>query len=102
VSVPEVREDYERFDDEWNASDMTGTYIPEGWTGTMPNGDAIDSDSTFASIRSFYEDDPDWPQVQEYLDGGDAPEFTYHRFWSQVDVATAWATYAELFGGSGE
>jgi hypothetical protein len=26
------------------------------------------------------------------------PEFTYHRFWAQVDVATALATHGELFG----
>lgn len=103
VATVETREDYSRFTDPWDPSSNTGTYVPEGWTGTTGTGDPIDSDSTFLSIRSFYEDDPDWPQVQEYLDGGDAPELTYHRFWSQVDVATAYATYAELFGeGGGE
>ncbi|WP_156365854.1 glycoside hydrolase family 48 protein [Nocardiopsis sp. NRRL B-16309] len=99
VAVPEVRADYERFDDPFDAPDG-GLYVPEGWTGQMPNGDVVDSDSTFASIRSFVEDDSDWPRVQEYLDGGPAPEFTYHRFWAQVDVATALATHGELFGGS--
>ncbi len=97
VAVPEVRADYQRFDDPYGAPDG-GLYVPDGWTGTMPNGDAVDSDSTFASIRSFYEDDPDWPKVQAYLDGGPAPEFTYHRFWAQVDVATALAVHGELFG----
>ncbi|WP_304455246.1 glycoside hydrolase family 48 protein [Nocardiopsis sp. YSL2] len=99
VAVPEVRADYERFDDAFDAPNG-GLYVPEGWSGQMPNGDVVDSDSTFASIRSFVEDDPDWPRVQEYLDGGPAPEFTYHRFWAQVDVATALATHGELFGGS--
>ena len=89
IGVPEVREDYDRFDDPIS--------IPEGWTGTMPNGDEINSDSTFLSIRSWYQDDPQWEKVQEYLDGGEAPEFTYHRFWAQVDAAVAAATYAELF-----
>ena len=40
-----------------------GLYVPPGWTGTMPNGDAIASGSTFLSIRSFYKNDPDWPKV---------------------------------------
>ncbi|MES0836441.1 glycoside hydrolase family 48 protein [Nocardiopsis tropica] len=99
VAVPETRADYERFDDPFD-SPNGGLYVPDGWTGQMPNGDVIDSDSTFASIRSFYEQDEDWPQVQAYLDGGEAPEFTYHRFWAQVDVATALATHGELFGGA--
>ncbi len=34
---------------------------------TMPNGDTIEPASTFASIRSFYEDDPNWPKVEAYL-----------------------------------
>ncbi|MFW6638668.1 glycoside hydrolase family 48 protein [Nocardiopsis algeriensis] len=97
VAVPEVRADYQRFDAPYDSPDG-GLYVPDGWTGQMPNGDVIDSDSTFLSIRSFYEDDPDWPKVEAYLDGGQAPEFTYHRFWAQVDVATALATHGELFG----
>lgn len=101
VAVPEVREDYERFDDPYDAPDG-GLYVPEDFSGTMPNGDEINSDSTFQSIRSFYFDDPDYAQVEEYLDGGQAPEFTYHRFWAQVDVATALALHGELFGDSEE
>ncbi|MFF7340141.1 glycoside hydrolase family 48 protein [Streptomyces sp. NPDC008163] len=96
ISVPETRLDYNRFDDE--------VYIPSGWTGTMPNGDPVRSGSTFLSIRSWYKDDPDWPKVQAYLDGGDAPVFTYHRFWAQAALALAFAIYAELLveGGGGE
>ncbi len=33
--------------------------------------------------------DPDWPKVQTYLNGGAAPTFTYHRFWAQSDIAMA-------------
>ncbi|NJQ14480.1 endoglucanase [Streptomyces bohaiensis] len=90
IATPESRGDYSRFDQE--------VYVPPGWTGTMPNGDVIDSDATFASIRGFYEDDPDWPKVQAYLDGGPEPVFEYHRFWAQADVALGLATYADLFG----
>ncbi|MFD1831752.1 glycoside hydrolase family 48 protein [Streptomyces desertarenae] len=90
IAVPETRTDYQRFDEP--------VHVPAGWTGTMPNGDAIDSDSTFLSIRSFYEDDPQFHKVESYLNGGEAPTFTYHRFWAQADAALALATYADLFG----
>ncbi|MER5179197.1 glycoside hydrolase family 48 protein [Streptomyces sp. NPDC002896] len=89
IAVPETRADYNRFDD--------AVYVPSGWTGTMPNGDKIDSSSTFASIRSFYKDDPAWSKIESYLAGGAAPTFTYHRFWAQADIALAMGSYAELF-----
>lgn len=90
VSVPESKPDYSRLDDP--------VYVPSGWTGTMPNGDPINSSSTFDSIRSWYHQDKDWSKVQSYLDGtGPAPTFNYHRFWAETDVATAMATYGELF-----
>ncbi|WP_428951296.1 glycoside hydrolase family 48 protein [Streptomyces sp. cg35] len=88
IAVPETRADYSRFGD--------SVYVPGGWTGTMPNGDTIDSSSTFTSLRSFYKDDPNWPKVAAYLAGGAAPTFTYHRFWAQADIALAMGSYAEL------
>ncbi|MFI6349008.1 glycoside hydrolase family 48 protein [Streptomyces sp. NPDC050560] len=98
IAVPEQRADYDRFDDPYDPATGQGPYVPDGWTGTMPNGDTIDNSSTFESIRSFYEDDPDWSKVQDYLDGGEAPAFTYHRFWSQSEIATAFAIHVDLFG----
>lgn len=98
VSVPETKADYNRFDDPFNATTQQGLFVPEGFTGSMPNGDPINSDSTFLSIRSWYTQDPQWPKVQSYLDGGAAPTFTYHRFWAQSDVAMAMADYGRLFG----
>ncbi|MGW1023847.1 glycoside hydrolase family 48 protein [Streptomyces sp. NPDC002577] len=89
IAVPETRADYNRFDD--------SVYVPSGWTGTMPNGDTINSSSTFLSIRSFYKDDPAWSKIESYLAGGAAPTFTYHRFWAQADIALAMGSYAELF-----
>ncbi|GLY00581.1 cellulose 1,4-beta-cellobiosidase [Actinoplanes sp. NBRC 101535] len=97
VSVSETRADYNRFDDVYNASTGQGIYIPPGWTGEMPNGDVIKPGVSFLDIRSFYRDDPDFPKVQAYLNGGAAPTFNYHRFWAQVDVATGYADYARLF-----
>ncbi|MFI5914135.1 glycoside hydrolase family 48 protein [Dactylosporangium sp. NPDC051541] len=91
IGIAETRTDYSRFKDP--------VYVPSGWTGKMPNGDTINSSSTFLSIRSFYQRDPDWSKVQAYLNGGAAPSFTYHRFWAQADVAMALALYSELFLG---
>ncbi|MEU8542566.1 glycoside hydrolase family 48 protein [Streptomyces sp. NPDC048717] len=88
IAVPETRTDYKRFNDP--------VYVPSGWTGTMPNGDRIDSSSTFSSIRSFYKKDPAWPKIEAYLAGGAAPVFTYHRFWAQADIALAMGSYAQL------
>ncbi|MDX3275128.1 glycoside hydrolase family 48 protein [Streptomyces scabiei] len=88
IAVPEDRADYNRFDDP--------VYIPSGWTGTMPNGDAINSSSTFESMRSFYKSDPAWSKIESYLKGGAVPSFTYHRFWAQADIALAMGSYAEL------
>jgi hypothetical protein len=90
VSVPEVRQDYDRFDDP--------IYVPSSYSGEMKNGDPIDSSSTFLGIRSKYKSDPDWSKVQDYLNGGAVPSFRYHRFWAQADIALANAEYGRLFG----
>jgi len=89
VASREARTDYKRFNDK--------LYIPTGWAGEMPNGDPIDSNSTFLSIRSRYTKDPDWPKVETALKNGAAPEFTYHRFWGQTDIALANATFAIVY-----
>ncbi|PRX50925.1 cellulose 1,4-beta-cellobiosidase [Prauserella shujinwangii] len=98
IATEETRTDYARFDDEYDPASGEGTYVPPGWTGQMPNGDDIGPDSTFLSLRSFYQDDPQWPKVRDYLDGGPAPTFTYHRFWAQAEIATAFSTHVRLFG----
>jgi hypothetical protein len=88
IAVPETRADYNRFND--------SVYVPSTFSGTMPNGDAVNSSSTFATLRSFYKNDPAWSKIQAYLAGGAAPSFTYHRFWAQADIALAMGSYAEL------
>ncbi|MEV0090861.1 glycoside hydrolase family 48 protein [Streptomyces sp. NPDC050738] len=88
IAAPETRTDYSRFDDP--------VYVPSTFSGKMPNGDTINSTSTFESIRSFYKNDPAWSKVEAYLKGGAAPTFTYHRFWAQADIAMAMGSYAEL------
>ncbi|RSM73051.1 cellulose 1,4-beta-cellobiosidase [Kibdelosporangium aridum] len=98
IATPETRADYNRFDDRYNSSTGEGVYVPPGWTGKMPNGDTIDQNSTFLSIRSFYRSDQQWDKVQTYLDGGAVPTFTYHRFWAQAEIATAFSLHVQLFG----
>jgi len=98
IVVPETRTDYNRFDDVWNSTSQTGLFIPPGFSGTMPSGAQINSNSTFMSIRPFYASDPAWGPVQAYLNGtGPAPSFQYHRFWAQADIAMAFADYGSLF-----
>ncbi|WP_084315871.1 glycoside hydrolase family 48 protein [Actinospica robiniae] len=93
IAVPEVRTDYSSFG--------ATVYVPSGWSGKMPNGDVIAPGATFLSIRSWYKNDPDFPKVQAYLNGGAAPSFTYHRFWAQADIAMAYAVYADLIVNAG-
>jgi hypothetical protein len=90
IGIAETRTDYKRFNDP--------VFVPSGWTGKMPNGDPINSSSTFSSIRSFYKSDPNYAAIQAYVAGtGPVPSFTYHRFWAQADIAMAFAVYSELF-----
>jgi len=90
LALPEIRRDYERFAD--------SVYIPENFYGKMPDGSIVDSQSSFLSLRQQYRNDADFPKVQAYLDGGDAPVFYYHRFWAQAAAALAYAEYDRLFG----
>lgn len=90
LSLPEVRRDYKRFRDP--------VYVPSSYRGRMPRGELIDQDSTFLSLRQAYVNDPDFPKVEAYLNGGEAPVFRYHRFWAQVEAALAYAEYDRLFG----
>jgi hypothetical protein len=89
VAAPETRTDYKRFADK--------IFIPANWQGKMPNGDPMDSNSTFASIRTRYRSDPGWSKIEASMHGGPAPTFTYHRFWAQTDIALANATFAFLY-----
>lgn len=78
----ESRSDYNRYNQQ--------LYVPSNYSGSMPNGDPINSSSTFISIRSWQRADPDWPKIQSYLDSqteSSIPKFTYHRFWGQCEYA---------------
>jgi Glycosyl hydrolase family 48/Cellulose binding domain/Putative Ig domain/Bacterial Ig domain len=98
-SAPETRTDYSNFDTAWNTTNYEGVYIPSDWTGTYPGtgGTITSADDTFLSIRPWYTSVADYPEVQNYLNGGSAPVFNYHRFWAEVEIATAFDSFAYLF-----
>jgi hypothetical protein len=97
ISVAETRTDYNRLDDVWTSTNQQGLYIPSTFTGKMPNGDVLQAGKSFLDTRTFLKNDPAWPQVQTYLNGGAAPVFNYHRFWAQSDFALALADYGYYF-----
>ena len=63
----------------------------------MANGDIIKPGIKFIDIRSKYKDDPDWAKLENAYKNNKSPEFNYHRFWAQCDIAIANATYYLLF-----
>jgi uncharacterized protein YjdB len=88
--VVEERKDFRRFD--------STIYIPQGWTGKMPNGDLIQPGSTFLSIRTKYKSDPSYAKLRAALTAGTNYSTTFHRFWAQSDIALANAEYGYFFG----
>lgn len=95
LSVTEARADYSRFFEQ-------EVYVPQSWTGTMPNGDIIKNGIKFLDIRSKYKSDPDYQKLLDAYNAGEDPEFKYHRFWAQCDIAIANGTYSILFGDASE
>ena len=95
VAAPELREDYARFFSQ-------EVYVPQGYSGTMPNGDEIKPGVKFIDIRSNYKNDPAYQYLKDTIDAGGIPEFTYHRFWAQSEAAIANGTMAILFPEIGQ
>jgi hypothetical protein len=91
LSVAEPRADYKRFFEQ-------EVYIPAGWTGKMPNGDVIKPGVKFLDIRTGYKKDPGFAALETACKAGKVPEFRYHRFWAQCDIAIANGVYSILFG----
>lgn len=89
VSAPEDVDPTRYFEQE--------VYVPEGWTGTMPNGDVIKSGIKFIDIRSKYKDDPSYDKLLAAYDSGTDMEMNYHRFWEECDYAIANGLYSVLF-----
>lgn len=89
LSVTEKRADYKKFFDQ-------EVYVPSGFNGKMANGDAIKPGIKFIDIRSKYKQDPQFAKLQEAYNKGQDPEFNYHRFWAQSEIAIANGTYSIL------
>jgi hypothetical protein len=99
-SAPETRTDYKNFTSAFNTTNFEGLFIPSGWTGSYPglgSTQMTSADNTFLSIRPWYTSVANYPEVQNYLNGGAAPVFNYHRFWAEADIATAFDSFAFLF-----
>ncbi|WP_109302423.1 glycoside hydrolase family 48 protein [Aquimarina sp. AU474] len=91
VSSPEDRGDYKRiFEEE--------VYVPQGFTGTMANGDVIQPGVSFLDIRSGLKNDPDYARLKTAYDAGQDFTQRYHRSWAQMEVALANAEYGFFFG----
>ena len=108
ISVCETRSDYERFNDVWTSAQQKGLFVPPSFSGTMPNGNPINSSSTFLSIRTFFNTDQTptctggagsgMAAITAFMNGGTVvPDFRYHRFWAQADFAMALADYGNFF-----
>jgi hypothetical protein len=94
-TAPETRADYIGF--------SKPTYIPPGFNGTMPNGNALaNASTTFISARSFMQADPLWTSsgLAAFLAApttAPAPVFRYHRFWEQTECAAGFAMLHHYF-----
>ncbi|QEQ94900.1 hypothetical protein pEaSNUABM56_00101 [Erwinia phage pEa_SNUABM_56] len=74
-------------------------YVPEIFTGTMPNGEQIKSGVKFHELRTFLHNDPKWAEVAAYATGASTtpPVFRYHRFWAQSEFAISLAALHRYF-----
>jgi len=112
ISVAETRGDYCTSTTSTSTSGSTSlnggfgatVFVPSAWVpGTMPTGEdvTVTPQPTFLSLRPKYTSDPSYPLVQSGCAGsGAGPTFNYHRFWAQVDIASAYLVFANLFPGN--
>jgi hypothetical protein len=90
ITATEKHGDYKRLND--------SVPLPtSGWHGVMANGDVVQQGKTFLDIRSKYKNDPEYPRVAADLVAGKEPEFKFHRFWAQTEIALAQGDWAMLF-----
>jgi hypothetical protein len=94
-SIPEIRNDYTNYNSPiylpTSPSFVGAMPIKTGVTPLLPNDYVLKNGvSTFISIRPWQRNDPDWPQIDSFINhGGPAPTFNYNRFWAQCEIATA-------------
>ncbi|AUP77377.1 glycoside hydrolase family 48 protein [Flavivirga eckloniae] len=93
LSSPETRSDFTRIFDQT-------VYVPNGFTGTMANGDQIAPGVSFLDIRSKYQNDPEYNNLLAAYNSGQGYTQNYHRSWAQIEIALANAEYGFFFGGT--
>ena len=75
-------------------------YIPDYYSGKMPDGSVIEPGATFSSIRKHYEDDEMYQACKAvYEKTGGTDEYTYklHRFWHMGDAIMSYGGMALLY-----
>ncbi len=91
-------------------------HIPQGYNGTMPNGDPLAPGATFSSFRSQYNDVAKYKEYKDVYYGQgldklgtsaddmakkqaamESVELTLHRFWHAGDYLMALGTMTELY-----
>ncbi|WP_455715966.1 glycoside hydrolase family 48 protein [Anaerosporobacter sp.] len=93
--------------DEQELTTMLGRFfdqkiaVPDNYSGTMANGDKIEKGSTFFSIRTGYEKDPDFKRLKDAYDNKKPFSMVYHRFWAQSEAAIALGVMDEFFPEDG-
>jgi hypothetical protein len=75
-------------------------YIPDYYSGTMPDGSVLEPGATFSSIRESYAKDPMYQECKKVYDATGETEdykFKLHRFWHMGDAIMTYGTMALLF-----
>ena len=84
-------------------------HVPDGYNGTMPNGDTLAPGATFLSIRSQYKNVAKVQEFQKVYDtvssasasakeeAMETVELKFHRFWHMGDIMLALGTMSELY-----
>jgi hypothetical protein len=75
--------------------------VPDNYSGTMANGDKITKGATFFSIRTEYENDPDFQKLKDAYENNKSFSMVYHRFWAQSEAAIALGVMDEFFPEDG-
>ena len=75
-------------------------YIPDYYSGTMPDGSKLEPGATFSSIRESYAKDPMYQECKKVYDAtGETEDYKYklHRFWHMGDAIMTTGTFALLY-----
>jgi len=75
-------------------------YIPDYYSGKMPDGSELAPNATFSSIRKSYEKDPMYQECKKvYESTGGTDEYFYklHRFWHAGDAIMSYGGMALFY-----